>query len=48
MSIKILNSQNSLNIFYIGVSETAQKIPLKYFAREIIQKKRIIFSGKIY
>ena len=28
-----------------GVSEAAQKIPLKYFAREIMQNKRIVFSG---
>ena len=31
----------------IGVAKAAEKIPLKYFAREIIQDKRIVFSGKI-
>ena len=28
-----------------GISKAAKKIPLKYFAREIIQDKRIVFSG---
>ena len=35
----------SLNAF-TGVSKAAKKIPLTYFAREIIQNKRIVFSGK--
>jgi hypothetical protein len=32
-------------MFSPDISNAAKKIPLKYFAREIIQNKRIVFSG---
>ena len=33
-------------LLFIGVAKAAEKIPLKYFAREIIQDKRLVFSGR--
>jgi hypothetical protein len=32
-------------IFSTGINNAAKKIPLGYFAREIAQKKRLVFSG---
>ena len=31
---------------FAGISQAAKKVPLKYFAREIIKDKRIVFTGK--